>query len=137
MSAQVRFVCGYIARLVVSAALGTVILERVSAKELTIRDWMLGVAVGAAIIASLSALPAVGWVFNIFVISLGLGGILRLVWKLTRPQVIAAPGPLRVVLTPPTVMTLPPQLPPPLVEDTPPARGMDNLPPGFRWWDDE
>ncbi len=131
------FICGYIARLVVAAALGTFILERVSAKELTIRDWMLGVAVGAAIVALLSALPAVGWVFNLLVIGLGLGAIVRLIWKVTRPQVISTPGPLRVVLTPPTVMTLPPQLPPPLVDDTPPARGMENLPKGFRWWDDE
>ncbi len=131
------FVSGYIARMVVAAALGTFILERISAKELTVRDWMLGIAVGAGLIALATSLPTVGWVINLAVIGVGLGAILRLLWKMTRPQVITAPGPMRVVLTPPAVMALPPQLPPPLVDDTPPARGMENLPAGFRWWDDE
>jgi hypothetical protein len=131
------FISGYIARMIVAAALGTLILERVSAKELTVRDWMLGVAVGAGLIALATSLPTVGWVINLAVIGLGLGAILRLLWKMTRPQVITSPGPMRVVLTPPAVMALPPQLPPPLVDDTPPARGMENLPAGFRWWDDE
>lgn len=131
------FVCGYIARMIVAAALGTYILERVSAKELTVRDWMLGVAVGALMVALATALPTVGWVINLATIGLGLGAIIRLIWKMARPQEIVSPGPLRLVLTPPAVMSLPPQLPPPLVDDTPSARGMDNLPPGFRWWDDE
>lgn len=131
------FISGYIARMVVAAALGTLILEQVSAKELTVRDWMLGVAVGAGLIALATSLPTVGWVVNLVVIGLGLGAILRLLWRMTHPQVITTPGPMRVVLTPPAVMALPPQLPPPLVDDTPPARGMDNLPAGFHWWDDE
>ena len=131
------FVSGYIARMVVAAALGTFILERISAKELTIRDWMLAVAVGAGLIALATSLPTVGWVINLAVIGLGLGAIIRLLWRMTRPQEITQPGPMRVVLTPPAVMALPPQLPPPLVDDTPHARGMENLPAGFRWWDDE
>lgn len=131
------YICGYMARLAVAAALGTFILERISAKELTIRDWMLAVGVGASIVALATSLPAVGWMVNLIVVGIGLGAILRLLWKITRPPVITTPGPMRVVLTPPAVMTLPPQLPPPLVDDTPPARGMDNLPEGFRWWDDE
>lgn len=131
------FVCGYIARMVVAAALGTLILERISAKELTVRDWMLGVGVGAGLIALATSLPTVGWIINLMVIGLGLGAILRLLWRMMHPQEIGQQGPMRVVLTPPAVRALPPQLPPPLLDDTPPARGMENLPVGFRWWDDE
>lgn len=131
------FFAGYIARMVIAAALGAFILERISAKELTIRDWMLAVAVGGVIVAVLTALPAVGWFFNLLTIGFGLGAVIRLLWRLTRPPVITAPGPMRVVLTTPSVIAMSPQLPPPLVDDTPPARGMDNLPDGFRWWSDE
>lgn len=130
------YVAAYVARVVVAAAVGTIILERVSAKDLTSRDWMLATAVGATVIALLSALPTVGWVFNFICIAIGFGTLVRMFVRYLRTSTPHAAAPVRLVLTPGAI-TLSPQLPPPLVDETPPARGMDNLPEGFRWWDDE
>ncbi|NOG49430.1 MAG: hypothetical protein HND48_08275 [Chloroflexi bacterium] len=59
--------------MIVAAALGTFILERVSAKDLSSRDWMLATAVGATVVALLSALPTIGWMFNLVCIAIGFG----------------------------------------------------------------
>jgi hypothetical protein len=130
------YVCAYVSRVVVAAALGTFILERVSAKELTARDWMLATAVGATAISLLAALPTVGWMFNLVFIAVGFGTLVRMLIRYMRSGSPQPAAPVRLVLTPGAI-TLSPQLPPPLVDETPPARGMDNLPDGFRWWDDE
>lgn len=130
------YVCAYVARVVVAAALGTFILERISAKDLTSRDWMLATAVGATVIALASALPTVGWVLNLVCIAAGFGTLVRMLVRYLRTSSPHAATPVRLVLTPGAI-TLSPQMPPPLVDETPPARGMENLPEGFRWWDDE
>lgn len=130
------YVAAYIARVIVAAALGTFILERVSAKDLSSRDWMLATAVGATVVALLSALPTIGWMFNLVCIAIGFGTLVRMCVHYLRSSTPRAAAPVRLVLTSGAI-TLSPQLPPPLVDETPPARGMDNLPEGFRWWDDE
>jgi len=129
------FIVVYVARTVTAAALGSMLIYRITQADLSRRQRLLSVAVGAVLIALLGAFSPVGWVVNLLSAAIGLGAIWRAVNKaLKRP---APPPSASVVRVRSDMAALSPRLPPPLSDSKPAPRGMENLPNGFRWWDDE
>jgi cytoskeletal protein CcmA (bactofilin family) len=128
------FSAGYLARIVIASALGMFFIRRLTTDAPSIRDWMLSVGVGSLLIALVASLPVIGGVFGLLALSMGLGAILRALRNALRLGSGAA-SPVRVVMPPKSFM-LPPNAPPPIVEDPLTARGLDNLPQGFSWWQD-
>jgi hypothetical protein len=103
---------------------------------------LIGQAVGCALLALLSPLPLIGFAVNLLLILVGLGGMVLAfrLWLQQRRGIqfnrtvkpvdfetlmaIARKNPKRIP-------------PPPLVEMPMRPPGLDNLPPGFTWWDDD
>ena len=94
---------------------------------------------GCALLAFLSSLPYVGWALNAFAAFFGLGAMASALRHRLRVLRLPAPPPPRYETTHPTAGAgATPPLPPPLSAEVWRMQpGMENLPPGFRWWDDE
>gem|GEM_PF-2851675 len=129
------FIVVYVARTVTAAALGSTLIYWITQADLSRRQRLLGVTVGAVLIALLGAFSPVGWVVNLLSAAIGLGAIWRAVDKaLKRP---APPPSASSVVRVGSEAALSPHLPPPLSDSKPVPRGMENLPNGFHWWDNE
>lgn len=124
------FMAIYLSRTIVAIALGRIVLYQTSFIDVRF-SWFVGTIVGALLLASLVALPVIGWVVNAISLFLGLGAILKVLqvqFNQFRQK--------QVQQTMPSVdvsRSTPP--PPPALDDkiqNPP--GMDNLPSGFAWW---
>lgn len=130
------FIVIYVARTVTASALGSMLIYRITQADLSRRQRLLSVAVGAALISVLGSLSPVGWVVNLIAASIGLGALWRALNKaLKRPTPPPTASVVRVTVG--DVAALSPKLPPPLTDTQAAPRGMDNLPNGFQWWDDE
>jgi hypothetical protein len=106
----------------------------------------LSLFVGVAILAIVGSLPfpvgpfTLGGIVNAIVLALGLGAILILLQDRLRilretPTTGRANGQPSVTMLPPRAEEAR-AIPPPILDDVPQPPGMDNLPPGFKWWDD-
>lgn len=126
------FVAIYVSRVVVCLAAGRVIIRAVVGDDGSQRVTYLGLLVGAAALAVLVWLPVVGVLANGLGLGLGLGAIIILVQQRSGRR--AAPGSASLL---PTHSAAARQIPPPIYDVPPSGPGMNNLPEGFQWWDDE
>jgi hypothetical protein len=88
---------------------------------------------GVALLAVLYSLPFIGWLLSAVSAFLGLGALL-LVFRSQMRTIRDTPS-SRIRLLP--RLRDVPQIPPPIIGDSTHTPGMDNLPEGFRWWDDD
>jgi cytoskeletal protein CcmA (bactofilin family) len=140
------FVAIFIARVVVCLALGRVATRLAIGGDGSGRLIYLSLFVGVAILAIVGSLPfpvgpfTLGGIVNAIVLALGLGAILILLQDRLRilretPTTGRANGQPSVTMLPPRAEEAR-AIPPPILDDVPQPPGMDNLPPGFKWWDD-
>jgi cytoskeletal protein CcmA (bactofilin family) len=130
------FAAIFISRMITALLLGRLIVRTTIGDDGSTRIAFAGLLVGTTLVALLISLPTVGLILNAIAAFLGLGGILI--------GILATIRGARDRLYSPTGQAFPSRssrasaypLPPPLPEDVPSRPGMDNLPPGFRWWDD-
>lgn len=129
------FVVIYVARAVTASALGSMLIYRITQADLSRRQRLLSVAVGAVLIALLGSISPVGWIVNLVSAAIGVGAIWRAINKaLKRP---VPPPSATVMRVSGDVAALSPLLPPPLTDSKSAPRGMENLPNGFQWWGDD
>jgi hypothetical protein len=130
------FIAIFVSRAVVCLGLGRMIVRIVRPGLGGRNTAYVQLLIGAAVAALLFSLPTVGWIASAIAAFLGLGAILTLIQsniedRRRTPQVrMAAPVPL------PSRSAEAHQFPPPMLDSGSRAPGMDNLPVGFRWWDD-
>jgi hypothetical protein len=130
------FVTVYVARAVTASVLGSLLITRITQADLSRRQRALSVLVGAGIIAAVGSIYPFGWVVNLASAAFGVGAIWRALHKALNPPVQPpAPQPARALAASSAPMS--PNVPPPLSDMPSAPRGMENLPNGFRWWDEE
>lgn len=115
----------FIGRALIGLSIGRWIEQRVRVRRRSTLPDYAQLVIGAAVIAPLLALPTIGWWINMLVICVGTGAlILQAVSPLRRPRQI--------------VQTILGDMPiaPPLIDEPPKPLGMNNLPDGFRWWEE-
>lgn len=126
------FVAIYVSRVLVCLALGRLLVRLLIGDDGSQRILYISLGVGTAILAILVWLPLIGWVFNALALALGLGAIMLTI-AANQSHVRPVLKPVAVTLTPddshPT--------PPPIIDETPSTPGMQNLPQGFRWWNED
>ena len=128
------FVAIYLSRVVVCLAAGRAVIRAVVGDDGSQRIVYLGLAVGTAALAVLVWLPLVGALANGLALGLGLGATMLLLQQRgARRAIPGVPSPGLL----PTHSAAARQMPPPIYEAPPAGPGMDNLPEGFRWWDDD
>jgi hypothetical protein len=129
------FIAIFVSRVMVCLRLGRLISSR----------WRTGarygayahLALGALVLSVLFTLPVVGWLISAVTAFLGLGAVLTHLQS--QMEMRRRPIPVRGM----AAMHLPSrsedarQFPPPMLDISANAPGMDNLPSGFRWWDDD
>ncbi len=121
------FTAIFISRVIVAIALGRVMVRLLLGDRPERYMTYVSLLIGVVLVSLAASLPYVGWVLNALMAFFGLGAILMLIQR----QLDVA----RATVPPePTYPEEARQLPPPLVEDTPRAPGMENLPNGFHWW---
>ncbi|MCB9453205.1 MAG: hypothetical protein H6672_17370 [Anaerolineaceae bacterium] len=130
----------FFARVVAALFVGRLIVRVTVGDDGSMRVTTISLVVGILLLAALAALPAVGWVFNWGAVLLGMGAVVRAVYQayLHRRDAILAPPPPR--MEPPPLPRYPEEArhyPPPIIGSSPRPPGMENLPPGFVWWDDK
>jgi hypothetical protein len=140
------FLAIFVARVIVALAIGRLALRwmgRAPEAE-RLASW-LSLLIGVITLAVLASLPVIGLVINAVAAFLGLGAILTLLQiqfgaardNIGTPRyttVSSIAGASRIVTPPGERPTLPP---PPIIEEPPRGLGMENLPPGFHWWDED
>lgn len=125
------FVAIYVSRIVVCLYVGRILVQIALGDDGTNRMLYFHLLAGVALLALLVYLPFIGGALNALALALGLGALFQaMMYARTPPH------------RPPVRATIPGSetrqiLPPPIVEEQPHGPGMENLPPGFRWWDDE
>jgi cytoskeletal protein CcmA (bactofilin family) len=123
------FIAIYVSRVIVCLAMGRALVR------LALGDdggmIYLHLLVGVALLSLLVFIPVVGGAINAVTLALGLGAIF-----LTFTQVRGTPRRQVAPMTLPVAPQNARQIPPPVVGDAPRGPGMDNLPEGFRWWDE-
>jgi cytoskeletal protein CcmA (bactofilin family) len=125
----------FVSRLVMCMWIGRWLLRRFSRTVGGRSAPYIQLLLGTAILAFLSALPTIGWWLSLLLAFAGLG------WLIANGQSVLQFAPImagRRVESPrilPTGSQEARQYPPPLLRDGT-APGMDNLPSGFRWWDE-
>lgn len=127
------FAAIYLSRVVVCLAVGRAIIRAVVGDDGSQRIVYLGLAVGTALLAALVWLPLVGVLVNGLALGLGLGAIMLLLQQRSARRAVPSVSPSLL----PTHSAAARQIPPPIYETPPVGPGMDNLPEGFRWWDDD
>jgi hypothetical protein len=135
------FVAIFGARVIACLALGRMVTRRLTISG-TMRSWVVSLLVGVVLLALFASLPAVGWLFNALALFLGLGALFNVSqnWlRNVREQPVnrytaaaSASGSETLIMPLPAGSPKPP----PMIEETPLPRGMENLPDGFNWWDD-
>lgn len=129
-SGGLAFIVIFISRVLVALFVGRLIVRVAVGDDGSKRVTTLSLFVGVIVLALLASLPVIGWVINLAALLFGLGAIALHVAVQLRPAYERVP-----VLVYRTADSAPP--PPPIVEDSGNPPGMDNLPVGFRWWDDD
>lgn len=122
------FIAIYISRIIVSLAVGRLLVRLALGDD---RMAYLNLLTGVALLALVVFIPVLGTIVNGVALALGLGAIF-----LTIAQFRGFNRPRAAPVTIPSAPEDARQMPPPIVEDAPRGPGMDNLPAGFRWWND-
>lgn len=125
------FVAIYVSRTLVAFALGRWLVFRIT-RSSTVWSWLLSLAVGTFILSMLFALPVIGFFFNAVALFLGLGAIIGVMQNQIRKLRETPAGPASSM-----AMAGPIRTAPPIIETESRPRGMENLPSGFAWWNDD
>jgi cytoskeletal protein CcmA (bactofilin family) len=127
------FVAIYVARVIVALAVGQTLIRMGIGENLYPRVVYLHLLAGVMLLAILYSLPLIGWFLSAVSAFLGLGAMLLVIR-----------GQLRVIRDTPAsrIRLLPrlreaPPMPPPMIGDSARPPGMENLPEGFQWWEDD
>lgn len=135
------FVSIFVSRVVVSLALGQLLMHLLRRQPIRSFGVFVHLGVGGLVLALLVALPIFGLLMNGIAVFFGLGAILLTLQSRMDAARSATNAPRYVAVTAPALPRhpdepKPPPPPPPIMDDEPRALGMDNLPDGFEWWDD-
>lgn len=135
------FALMFISRVVVCLALGGLIFQfAAGGRKLNLFAQLIA---GVALLALVVALPLVGALAQWAAIFLGVGAmVLTTQARIDHLRESASPMPAYVAVNPPLLARpgddpRPAPPPPPIINDERRPLGMDNLPEGFRWWDNE
>jgi hypothetical protein len=120
------FTALFISRVFVGLVVGRFLVRLLWRGTGKARDNYVYLLVGALVLALLTAVPFVGSIVLAISAFLGLGA---LIYALQAPATR-----LRPTMNAAITRNEPPRLPPPPVDDAPPALGADRLPDGFNWW---
>ena len=135
------FVAIFIARVIVALGLGRVAVQVTLGDNGSQRINYLSLGIGVLVLAILGSLPApLGWIVNAVALFLGLGAILSVLQTQLRALRESPAETPRYAAEKQELPRSPEdarQFPPPIINDKPAAPGMDNLPEGFEWWDDD
>jgi hypothetical protein len=130
------FVAIFVSRALVSVGVGRLILRLSRRGSSTRQNTLLHLVVGSFILALLFSLPTIGWLLSAVAAFLGLGALLNDLQAQMdvrrRPQLARGGGQIAL----PRRSDEARHYPPPMLDGGQGAPGMDNLPGGFRWWDD-
>jgi hypothetical protein len=148
------FAAIFIARIIVGLAIGRLMLRLVRHDDYNLRDQFISLAVGLWALVMLTNIPIVGLVFTAIALFLGLGAllsVLRVQYERFREAGIP-PTPTEMYAGPRGQVIR--YLPEPRIAETDPAStqpsrgerstipqprsrvGLEDLPPGFNWWED-
>lgn len=137
------FAAIYASRAIVCIALGRLIVYRFDPSS-TFRAWFISLLIGTGILALTASLPLIGFIVNAGALFVGLGAIIHVIQtqlrRLREPSESAVRAASHPVTAVPVIIPAPPPrpIPPPILEERAPRPlGMDNLPEGFTWWDDD
>jgi cytoskeletal protein CcmA (bactofilin family) len=124
------FIAIYISRVIVCLAMGRALVRLALGDDGSMT--YLHLLVGVALLSVLVFVPVIGGAINAITLALGLGAIF-----LTFTQIRGTSRRPTTAVTLPIAPQTARQIPPPIVGDNPRGPGMDNLPEGFRWWDND
>jgi hypothetical protein len=127
------FVAIYISRIIVCLFVGRVLVRVALGDDGTPRMLYLNLLAGVAALSILGFLPFIGGIVNALALAFGLGAIFITVtqWRaISRRQPVTVPLPSM----PGAMRQIPP---PPISEEKQTGPGMQNLPEGFEWWNNE
>jgi hypothetical protein len=131
------FAAIYVSRTIVAIGLGRWLVYRVTRRTMS-GVWLISLLVGSLVVGLLVSLPVVGFLINGLMLFLGLGAIIAALQGAGRRVRESAPPPVTTLEPQPVGAGAPHLAPPPMLEPTSQRpRGMDNLPEGFVWWNDE
>ena len=126
------FVAIYISRIIVCLAVGRVVVRLALGDDGTARMVYFNLGAGVLLLSILVFLPVIGGAINALSLAFGLGAIFVTLTQI-QPRDAAHRQPLAV-----RVQGQPRQIPPPPITERGSRKpGMDNLPEGFEWWDDD
>lgn len=131
------FMAFFVSRVIVCLVIGRGIVRVVIGDDGSSRITFLSLIVGTLLLALLTSLPSIGLIISAVIAFLGLGAILNTLLtqlQIYRDRLYGPPA----RFTPPTTRRSDAarRLPPPIIDDHPTAPGMENLPEGFEWWDE-
>ncbi|MCC6804900.1 MAG: polymer-forming cytoskeletal protein [Anaerolineae bacterium] len=122
------FIAIFVSRVIVCIAIGRFIVRLLFGERPERYMTYVSLLIGATLLALVTSLPYIGFLVNALAAFFGLGAILMLVQReidmAREAEIIPEP------MHPEEAR----QLPPPVIDDTPHAPGMENLPDGFKWW---
>lgn len=127
------FLAFYVSRILVALAVGRFIVRVALGDDGSQRIVYLSLAVGTALISLVVWLPLLGWIFNALALVLGLGALVLTVAATQFRSRSSVPPRASVGLNSEDSHPMPP----PMLDLKSNNPGMENLPQGFRWWNDE
>lgn len=125
----------FVSRVIVCLLIGRFVVRLTLGDDGSQRITYLSLLIGALLLALLTSLPTIGTIISAFSAFVGLGALLNTLQNqlLIYRDRVYGPRPPPVPRRPESVR----RLPPPIIDDSAPPPGMDNLPEGFVWWDDD
>lgn len=130
------FVAIFVSRTLVCFGLGRLLARLARFPAGTRSSAYIHLALGALLLAFMFALPVIGWFVSAIAAFLGLGAILANLQGQLEARRRASYARVSGAVVLPTRPEEAHQFPPPMLNGGAVAPGMDNLPVGFRWWDD-
>lgn len=136
LGALFYFIAIFVSRALVSLGLGRILLRVLRPGSVLRQSTPVQLAVGSLALAIVFSLPAVGWLLSAVAAFLGLGALLNdlqgQIEARRRPQIVRPGGQIAL----PSRSAEARNYPPPMLDGGQKAPGMENLPTGFRWWED-
>lgn len=135
------FTAIFITRVIMSLALGRLLIRVIAGDDGSQRMVYFSLFAGVGALSIIISLPLVGLVINGLTAAAGLGAILTVLQlQLRNVREVAPPIARAPLATLPQLPRRPQearQFPPPIIDERNLPRGMDNLPEGFVWWDED